>query len=181
MGSCLLRKRHCWRWPRPLRALEDFVTHAGRILALCLPGYILAQAGVDLRRVPVHDATADTHEGVKTSAHEIFEFHRSNWEKKLLEAFHEALNEALVQRGITGDPADEAAARDLALALFRWRNIIPQNQYQDLIGEHGSFPQHSGGFLLDPLEGLKPFFKNVGRNILKSGEESRSGQLPEHL
>lgn len=120
--------------------VQAFVAHAGRLLAFVLSRYLLAQAGVDLT-LPIYAApAADTHEGVRTLAHEIIEIHRKRFEIALREQFHGILEEALAERGVKGDPPHEDVARDLAKEIFGTRaKVIPEGAYQRLLQEHGSF------------------------------------------
>lgn len=120
--------------------IQAFVTHASRLLAFALPRYLLARADIDLS-LPIYAApAADTHEGVRTLAHEIIEIHRARYAEALKDLFFKAIHQASETYGVQGNPSDEAAAQRLAKEIFAANaNIVPQNQYLELLQEYESF------------------------------------------
>jgi hypothetical protein len=122
--------------------VQGFVALAGRLLALTLSRYLLAQAGVDLE-IPIYAApAADSHEGVRTLAHDIVENHRARFAASLRQHFFLALEQSLAEAKVQGDPGDERAARELVRGIFRYNaNIIPEGTYARQLAEHGSFAE----------------------------------------
>jgi hypothetical protein len=122
--------------------VEDFVVHAGRLLAFAITRFLLAadETGGDL---PIYAApAADSHPGVKALAHEIIELHRARLAEALRRDFRSAVERAAAELGHPADPAGEGAARALAGELFGGRaNIVPAGEYARLREAHGAFPQ----------------------------------------
>jgi hypothetical protein len=120
--------------------VQDFTSHAGRLLAFAMSRYMLAKAGLSFE-LPIYSApAADTHAGVKTLAHEIIETHRAQFEKNLAEQFTNLVEASLKESGYDGDPPDEEAAREFVKQVFRYNaNVVPPGHYQDLIHQQGKF------------------------------------------
>lgn len=120
--------------------IQNFVVHAGRLLAFALSRYLLAKAQIDFS-LPIYAApAADSHEGVKTLAHEIIENHRSLLAVSMRERFREDVRLAMQEKGYQNDPATEEEAQQLARSIFDPRsNIVPKGQYANLLRDHGSF------------------------------------------
>lgn len=119
--------------------VQSFVGHSGRLLALNMSRYLLTQAnvGVDL---PIYAApAADTHEGVKTLAHEIIEVHHARFAKALEKQFRQAVEAAQADLGWHDDPEDERDARQIVKQIFHSRaNVIPPNKYAEYRRNFGS-------------------------------------------
>lgn len=119
--------------------IQSFSEHAGRLLALTLTRFFLTQAGVDFT-LPIYIApAADSHDGVRTLAHEIIETHRAHLERALQRHFEDFYQEAVAEEGGNSDPQDMAAARDLTRRIFHYNaNIVPQDvtRYAELRREH---------------------------------------------
>ncbi len=126
--------------PQTTSGVQAYIAHAGRLLAFALSRYLLAYSGVDFT-LPIYAApAADSHEGVKTLAHGIIEYHRSQLRERLRDRFLVDLQMAMAETGCEGDPPDEATAQQLAKRVFDPNsNVVPNNQYATLIEEHGSF------------------------------------------
>lgn len=119
--------------------VQNFVEHAGRLLALTLARFFLTQAGLSFT-LPLYIApAADSHEGVRTLAHEIIETHRAHFERALQRQFESFYQEAVAEAGGITDPADVTVARELTRNIFhRNANIVPHDagQYGTLRKEH---------------------------------------------
>lgn len=122
--------------------VQGFVAHAGRLLALALSRYLLAQAGVE-SDIPIYAAAAaDSHEGVRTLAHDIIENHRVLFAESLRRQFFRALEQSMEEAQIKGDPPDEQTAQDLVQSIFHYNaNIVPPGTYAQQLTEHGSFAE----------------------------------------
>lgn len=120
--------------------VQAFISHSGRLLALALSRYLLAQAGVNLD-IPIYAApAADTHDGVKTLAHEIIEIHRDRFARALERQFRHSVDEAMTELGWVDDPSDEVQACALVSKIFDPRaTIIRKGTYSDLRANYGSF------------------------------------------
>lgn len=124
--------------------VQNFVEHAGRLLALTLARFFLTQAGLNFT-LPIYIApAADSHEGVRTLAHEIIETHRAHLERALRLQFESFYQESVSEEGALADPQDMAAARALTQQIFHPNaNIVPQdaNRYAELRREHQTLCQ----------------------------------------
>lgn len=120
--------------------VQSFVSHSGRLLSFALTRYLLAQAELSLE-LPIYAApAADTHDGVKTLAHEIIEIHRARFAGILERQFRQAVNEVMVELNWAEDPTSETDARELVKTIFHpVANVIPPGHYQDLRQDFGSF------------------------------------------
>ncbi len=119
--------------------VQNFIEHAGRLLALTLARFFLTQAGVDFT-LPIYIApAADSHEGVRTLAHEVIETHRAYLERALQHHFEDFYQEAVAEEGGDADPVDVVIARELTQRIFHYNaNIVPQDvvRYAELRKEH---------------------------------------------
>ena len=113
-----------------------------RLLAFTVTRYLLACAGVPLT-LPIYAApAADTHEGVKTLAHEIIDYHRGQFQRALAKQFGDAVAAAAGECGEDPDPADEATAARLAAQLFSGRaRIVRPERYAEMRERLGSFTE----------------------------------------
>lgn len=119
--------------------VQSFISHSGRLLALNMSRYLLAQANVG-RDLPIYAApAADTHEGVKTLAHEIIEVHHAQFAQALERQFRHAVATAQASLGWEDDPDNEADARDIVKRIFHSRaNVIPAGKYHTYQKDYGS-------------------------------------------
>jgi hypothetical protein len=119
--------------------VQSFISHSGRLLALHMSRYLLAQAGVG-QALPIYAApAADSHEGVKTLAHEIIEIHRAEFAQVLEKQFKQAVAAAQAELGRHDDPDDEPTAREIIKRIFHSRaNVIPPGKYQSYREIYGS-------------------------------------------
>lgn len=119
--------------------LQNYIDHAGRLLALALARFLLAQAEVDMT-LPIYLApAADSHEGVQTLAHQAIELHRKHFEQSLHQQFERFYREAVTVEKSQPDPPSATVARDLTKRIFHANaNIVPLDQYQNLRQEHGT-------------------------------------------
>ena len=121
-----------------VNGVQDFTDHAGRLLALALTRFFLAQANVDMT-LPIYAApAADSHEGVRTLAHEAIEVHRARFEQALHRQFEAFFQGAVAEVGGASDPSSAAGARDLTERIFNPKANIVSGQYADLREEYGS-------------------------------------------
>lgn len=120
--------------------VQSFIVHAGRLLAFALSRYLLARAGVELD-LPIYAApAADSHEGVKTLAHEIVELHRARLAERLRARFLVSVAESLAEHGVVGDPADEQEALALTRQIFDPASaLVRPGAYDAHLAEHDSF------------------------------------------
>lgn len=119
--------------------VQSFVGHSGRLLALNMSRYLLAQANVGVE-LPIYAApAADTHEGVKTLAHEIIEVHHARFAQALEQQFRQAVETAQADLGWRHDPDDEHDARKIIKKIFHSRaNVIPPDKYIEYRAKFGS-------------------------------------------
>jgi hypothetical protein len=121
-----------------VNGVQDFADHSGRLLALALTRFFLAQADVDMA-LPIYAApAADSHEGVRTLAHEAIEVHRARFEQLLHRQFEAFFQEAVAEVGGASDPSSAADARALTGRIFHPSANIVSGQYDVLRGEHDS-------------------------------------------
>ena len=135
-----------------VNGVQDFTDHAGRLLALALTRFFLAQADVDMA-LPIYAApAADSHEGVRTLAHEAIEVHRARFEQALHRQFEAFFQEAVAEVGGVSDPSIADDARALTGRIFHPSANIVSSQYADRHKEYGNlcgvayyyYWQHSG-------------------------------------
>jgi len=138
-----------------VNGVQSFTDHAGRLLALALARFFLAQAAVDMR-LPIYTApAADSHDGVRALAHEAIEVHRALFEQALHRQFEAFFREAVAEERCDPDPLEAATARDLTRRIFHYNaNVVPQDpdRYADLREDRGDlcgvsyyyYWQHSG-------------------------------------
>jgi len=135
-----------------VNGVQDFTDHAGRLLALALTRFFLAQANVDMT-LPIYAAPAtDSHEGVRTLAHEAIEVHRARFEQALHRQFAAFFQDAVAENGGATDPSSVTDARALTKRIFHPSANIVSSQYADLHKEYGNlcgvayyyYWQHSG-------------------------------------
>ena len=141
-GILLRAKEDLLALSEVVAGVEAFVAHAGRLLAFTVTRYLLACAGVPLT-LPIYAApAADTHEGVKTLAHEIIDYHRGQFQRALAKQFGDAVAAAAGECGEDPDPADEATAARLAAQLFSGRaRIVRPERYAEMRERLGSFTE----------------------------------------
>jgi len=123
-----------------VNGVQDFSDHAGRLLALALARFFLAQAQVDMT-LPIYIApAADSHEGVRALAHEAIEVHRALFERALHRHFQQFYQESVDEEGSKPDLLNFEDARVLTKSIFHYNaNVVPldQNYYNTLRQEHG--------------------------------------------
>lgn len=119
--------------------VQSFISHSGRLLALQISRFLLAQAEIG-DELPIYAApAADSHEGVKTLAHEIIEVHHARFAQALANQFKQAVAAAQSDLGWEHDPDDEYDARQIIKQIFHSRaNVIPPGKYQTYRQDHGS-------------------------------------------
>jgi hypothetical protein len=110
------------------------------LLALALARFFLAQANVDMA-LPVYIApAADSHDGVRTLAHEAIEIHRTLFERALhrqFEAFYQAV---VTEEKSVPDLLDAMEARRLTKRIFHYNaNVVPpdSDRYAELRRDYG--------------------------------------------
>jgi hypothetical protein len=120
--------------------VQSFTDHAGRLLALALARFFLAQADVDIK-LPFYIApAADSHEGVRALAHEALEIHRALFERALHGQFEAFFQQAVAEEESVPDPLDAEMARELTRRIFHYNaNVVPPDpdMYAELRAEHG--------------------------------------------
>jgi hypothetical protein len=120
-----------------VEGVQSYTGHAGRLLALALTRFWFAQAGIDPSFPTYTGPAADSHDGVRTLAHEIIEVHRSLFEQALKSQFARLFGEAATELSMDPDPADAAAARTLTKTIFHHNaNVVPLDGYDSLRQEH---------------------------------------------
>jgi len=119
-------------------SVQAFTEHAGRLLALALTRFFLAQADIEMT-LPIYVApAADTHDGVRALAHEAIEVHRALFERALQRQFRHFYKQAVEEIGGDPDPVDAEQARQLTQQIFhRNANVVSSEQYADLRREYG--------------------------------------------
>ena len=117
--------------------VQTFSNHAGRLLSLALARFFLSQAQVSME-LPIYIAPdADSHEGVKTLAHEAIEVHRALFQQALHHQFETFYHEAVAEVGGDPDPLYAEEARSLTKKIFHGRvNIVPLEDYDALRDDH---------------------------------------------
>lgn len=119
---------------------QSFTEHAGQLLALALARFFLAQADVDMA-LPIYIApAADSHDGVRTLAHEAIEIHRALFERALHRQFEAFYKEAVTEEEGTSDPLDAMVARQLTKRIFHSNaNVVPPDseRYDELRMDYG--------------------------------------------
>lgn len=123
-----------------MNSVQSFVSHGGRLMAFAISRFILAQTEQPFE-IPLYTApAADSHDGVKSLAHEIIEMHQARLERSLEKQFRDAFDASLLEAGWrTGeDPEDEKTARAIVRELFHSRaNVIPRD-YNEMRRDFGS-------------------------------------------
>jgi len=122
-----------------VNGIQSSAEHAGRLLALALTRFFLAQADVDMA-LPIYIApAADSHDGVRALAHEAIEIHRALFERALHRQFEAFFQEAVAEERGDPDPLDAMVARELTKRIFHYNaNVVPPDpdRYAELRKDH---------------------------------------------